>query len=60
MDKTAMGHDFIAKVDKHGSQVDKYKCKYKFKISMTIKIIQLHAVPSGGCCKRVWRKVWCG
>ena len=29
MDKTAMGHDFIAKVDKHGSQVDKYKCKYQ-------------------------------
>ena len=34
MDKTAMGHDFIAKVDKHGSQVDKHK--YKNTITNTI------------------------
>ena len=62
MDKTAMGHDFIAKVDKHGSQVDKYKCKvkYKHKIPESIKSIQLHNAAPGGRRQRVWRKVWGG
>merc|ERR1711892_299568 len=54
MDKSAMGHDFIAKVDKHDSQKD---YKTGFGASLVCRPTEWTSLPWGGSMWRGWTSI---